>query len=188
MSPTIETAAPDDARAVAHVAAATFPLACPPGTRLEDIAAHVTRHLSPDAFRRHLADPARTVLLAIGDAAGGAPDGSRDVLGYAMLVTGEPDEPGIAAALTVRPTVLLDKFYLLPSAQGTGTADLLLAEAIRTATATGASGLWLGVNRQNARAARFYERHGLRVVGARRFTVGSVEHEDDVRELVLDGC
>ena len=182
MSPTIETAGPDDARAVAHVAAATFPLACPPGTRLEDIAAHVTRHLSPDAFRRNLADPARTVLLAIGD----APDGSRDVLGYAMIVTGEPDDPGIAAALTVRPTVLLDKFYLLPSAQGTGTADLLLAEAIRTAVATGASGLWLGVNRQNQRAARFYARHGLRVVGARRFTVGSVEHEDDVRELVLD--
>lgn len=177
MTPTIRTAVPADVAAIAHVAAITFPLACPPGTELADIAAHVTTHLSPEAFRRHLADPARTVLVVEDD--GGA------LLGYAMLVRGEPADPEVAAALTSRPAVLLDKCYLLPEAQGTGAADLLLAAVTGEAVAGGASCLWLGVNRHNARAARFYERNGLRIVGHRSFRVGEVVHDDDVRELVL---
>ena len=177
MTPTIRTAGPSDAVAIAHVAAVTFPLACPPGTQLTDIAAHVGQHLSPESFGQHLADPDRTVLV-VEDEGGG-------LLGYAMLVRGEPADPEVAAALPRRPAVLLDKCYLLPEAQGTGAADLLLAAASREAVAGGASCLWLGVNRQNARAARFYERNGLRVVGQRSFRVGQVVHEDDVRARVL---
>lgn len=186
MTPTIRTAAPDDAEATARVAAVTFPLACPPGTELGDIAAHVGRHLSPEAFRRYLADPDRTVLVVEAEAEGvSADDGRGTLLGYAMLVRGEPDDAEVAAALPGRPAVLLDKCYLLPEAQGTGAGDLLLAAVTREAVAGGASCLWLGVNRQNARGARFYERNGLRVVGRRSFRVGQVVHEDDVRALVL---
>lgn len=180
MTPTIRTATPDDVGALARVAAVTFPLACPPGTDLADIAAHVVRHLSDEAFRRYLADPDRTVLVVEAEA-----EGEGGLLGYAMLVRGRPADAEPAAALPGRPAVLLDKCYLLPEAQGTGAGDLLLAAATREAVAGGASCLWLGVNRQNARAARFYERNGLRVVGRRSFRVGQVVHEDDVRALVL---
>ena len=184
MTPTTRTAGPDDVESIARVAAVTFPLACPPGTELTDIAAHVTQHLSPEAFRRYLADPERTVLVVEGEGVGAA-GGRRRVLGYAMLVRGEPADGEVASVLPGRPAVLLDKCYLLPEAQGTGAGDLLLAAATREAVAGGASCLWLGVNRQNARAARFYERHGLRVVGRRSFRVGQVVHEDDVRALGL---
>ena len=181
--PVVRRAVPDDAPALASVAAATFPLACPPGTSLTDIAAHVTRHLSAEAFRRYLGDEARTVLVLEGPEAGAAGQaGSGPVLGYAVLVAGEPEDASVAAALTVRPTVLLDKFYLLPVAQGTGAAAVLMAAVT---DAAGASGVWLGVNRQNARASAFYERQGFRVVGGRRFVVGTRTHDDDVRERVL---
>lgn len=184
--PVVRRAVPADAPALATVAAATFPLACPPGTSLTDIAAHVTRHLSAEAFGRHLADAARTVLVLEGpEARAGGQDGSGPVLGYAMLVAGEPEDATVAAALTVRPTVLLDKFYLLPAVQGTGAAAVLMAAVTDAAGAAGASGVWLGVNRLNARASAFYERQGFRVVGARRFVVGARTHDDDVRERLL---
>ncbi|GAB2981943.1 GNAT family N-acetyltransferase [Frigoribacterium salinisoli] len=194
MSPTIRTADQGDADAIAHVAAVTFPLACPPGTKLDDIASHVTTHLSPEAFGRYLVDPDRTVLVVESESESesaseseseSGDEGQGGLLGYAMLVRGEPADAEVAAVLPERPAVLLDKCYLLPAAQGTGAADLLVAAAVREAVATGASCLWLGVNRHNARAARFYERNGLRVVGRRSFRVGDVVHADDVRALVL---
>ena len=45
--------------------------------------------------------------------------------------------------------------------------------------------VWLGVNQENARAQRFYGRHGFAVVGAKRFRVGDRDESDFVMELEL---
>ena len=67
MTHTIRKATADDAGRLAELAAVTFPLACPPGSSPEDIAAHLANTLSERHFRAYLADPDVTVLVIDAD-------------------------------------------------------------------------------------------------------------------------
>jgi ribosomal protein S18 acetylase RimI-like enzyme len=53
------------------------------------------------------------------------------------------------------------------------------------AASTGAAGVWLGVNSQNAKAIRFYEKSGFERVGTKSFTLGNAVEHDFVMEHVL---
>ncbi len=172
----IMLALPRDAEALAELAADTFPLACPPGTRPEDIASFVREVLSPTKFSDYLADPARAILLARRGA---------ETIGYAMLILTAPSDPDVRAALTATPTAELSKFYMRQHAHGLGVARGLMRAATRLATENGAAGMWLGVNQENTRAQSFYRRNGFAVVGVKRFTVGVETHEDFTMEKVL---
>jgi len=68
----------------------------------------------------------------------------------------------IIGALVVNPrTGYLDQIVVATADQGHGIADILLAEARRISPAA----LDLHVNQDNARAIRFYEKHGFVTVG-----------------------
>lgn len=177
MSLTIRRATPGDAASLHEVAAATFPLASPPDTRPEDIDAFIAANLTEARFREYLADPARMLFLAILDGA---------VVGYTMLVTGEPYDADAARAVVDRPTVELSKIYVRPEHHRSGVAAELMGVSVRAAADTGARSVWLGVNQRNERANRFYEKQGFRVVGSKRFLVGSRLFEDFVRERPVD--
>lgn len=166
-----------DASALAELAAITFPLATPDDTTAEAIESFVADVLSTERFREYLASPDRIVLVA--------DDGDRAV-GYVMLVVGDPHDPDVVAAVRTRPTIDLNKFYVHPDHHGRGTAATLMAAAVEAARATGARSLWLGVNEENARANRFYEKQGFAVVGTKRFALGDRCEHDFVRELVLE--
>lgn len=161
---------------LARLAALTFPLACPPHTTDEAKAAHIARHLGEGSFARYLADPTRALFVAESDTG---------LLGYTMLVEGEPDDPDVAAAVTTRPTVELSKVYVHPDHHGAGIAAALVAATIEEAAARGAASVWLGVNQENARANRFYDKSGFALVGTKRFEVGDRYEDDFVRELRL---
>ena len=168
-----------DVPALSAVAAATFVLACPPSMSRERVDAFVAEVLSPARFAAYLADPERHVLVA----EQAVPEHERTslgqaVLGYAMLVAGEPQDEDVSAATSLRPTVELSKIYVLPEAHGTGAAALLMQHCLEWARSSGAAGVWLGVNQQNERAQRFYAKSGFERVGTKRFLVGRV-HEDD---------
>jgi ribosomal protein S18 acetylase RimI-like enzyme len=175
---TVRQAQPGDAAAVAEVAARTFALACPPSTAPEAIAAFIATNLSEAAFAGHLADPARTLLVA-GTGAGEPFDG------YAMLVAGEPTDPDVAGAIRLRPTAELSKIYVREGSHGRGTAAELLARCLDAARDGGAVGVWLGTNEENARAQRFYAKHGFVVVGTKRFKLGDRYEDDLVFERAL---
>ena len=176
---TARPATASDAPALASVAALTFPLACPPGTALADMARFVTTVLSEQRFDEYLADPTRHVLALEDDRADPDVPGAQ-LVGYAMLVTGDPADADVAAVVEARPAVELSKLYVAPDAHGQGAARMLIEAALATATATGASSIWLGVNQQNARAQAFYAKHGFERVGTKRFTVGTETHDDFV--------
>lgn len=176
MTVSVRRAGPADAAVLARVAAETFALACPPGTSAESIAAFITEHLSEDQFGAYLADPHRDILLA---AQGDEP------VGYTMLVFGEPHDAAVAAQLTHRPTVELSKVYVLGQHHGAGVAAALMSATLDAARARGAEGVWLGVNQQNARAQRFYEKSGFARVGTKTFLVGGELHNDFVMEQAL---
>lgn len=108
-----------------------------------------------------------------------------ELLGYTMLVMGEPSDPDVAAAITVRPTAELSKVYVHPDAHGAGVARQLVEATVAEAATRGAAAVWLGVNEENARANRFYDKSGFAQVGSKRFLVGDRYEDDFVRERVL---
>lgn len=171
-TPTLTTrlASPTDAAALAELAAETFPLACPPHTTAEAIAAFIAEHFTIRRFEEYLADPSRALLVT--------EDVDARLVGYTMLIAGEPRDADASAAVEARPAIELSKFYTRRTAHGTGVAAPLMAATLEAAGATGATAVWLGVNEENARAIRFYQKHGFAKVGRKHFTVGGRVEDD----------
>ncbi|MGB3696518.1 MAG: GNAT family N-acetyltransferase [Gordonia sp. (in: high G+C Gram-positive bacteria)] len=182
----IETVAdPAAASAIAQVAAITFPLACPPHSTPENIAAHIERVLSAERFTEYLADPDRQVLTVRADPAG-------PILGYSLLVHTAPDDPDVRAALQSTPggpaaladgTVTeISKMYVLPDHHSARSdarpAHALMAYAIDAARDRGATLIWLGVHSGNERAKRYYAKMGFERIGTKTFDMnGAIEHD-----------
>jgi tRNA (guanine37-N1)-methyltransferase len=100
-----------------------------------------------------------------------------------MLIPGRIGRAGdadAAAAVSARPAIELSRFYTRAVAHGSGTvAGPLMRATIDAAGAARASTVWLGVNEENARAIRFYEKHGFgegraQAVPARRSARGGL--------------
>ncbi|MBG6106480.1 GNAT family N-acetyltransferase [Frigoribacterium sp. CG_9.8] len=156
--------------------AATFGLACPPGTTGFEIANHVAMHLSAEIFEGYLSDPDREILVALS---------ATGFVGYTMLVFGDPEDADVAAIVTARPTAELSKCYVLADEHGGGVASELMMATIAVARLRGPATIWLGVNDKNDRANRFYGKHGFEHVGFKRFALGDRFEDDFVRELTL---
>lgn len=159
----ITVAALPDAAELASVAAATFPLACPPTAAPDDITAFVTANLSAAHFAGYLTDPDRRVFAAR--------EGGR-IIGYAMAVRGTADIEG--------PKIELSKIYVLADHHGGGAASALMQAVLEWAGECGAQSVWLGVNQSNERAQSFYRRQGFAVTGTRTFQLGSSIENDFV--------
>ncbi|MCA4134358.1 GNAT family N-acetyltransferase [Arthrobacter sp. M4] len=172
----VRTATAEDARRLAELAAVTFPLACPPGSSPEDIRIHLERTLSEANFVEYLADAQITILVL--------DDGGR-LDGYTMLIAKPASDPDVAAALTALPSTELSKCYVHPEHHGRGSATQLMKASLEHAADQGAAGVWLGVNSENAKAIRFYEKSGFTRVGTKSFTLGSTVEHDLVMEHVL---
>ncbi|WP_327150576.1 GNAT family N-acetyltransferase [Nocardia sp. NBC_01329] len=171
---TVDRAGLWDAEALSDVAAATFPLACPPGSDIDDIEVFLAEVLSGERFGEYLSDPARTVLKAVAD---------DEIVGYAILHSGPPDDPEVAAAVILDPVLEISKMYVLPGHHGTGVSSALMRAALEQARDAGYAGIWLGVNQQNPRAQRFYAKYGFQQVGTRTFAVGRQVHHDYLLRL-----
>ena len=178
MTHRIRTAGPEDAAALARVAAVTFPLACPPHVTAEAIADFIAAHLSEARFGEYLVDPARQ-LLVLEVVEGAEVDAA--AAGYAMVVHAAPSDPDVVAAIGPGETTELSKLYVMPGHHGSGLASDLMDAAVALAVARGSSTMWLGVNQVNERASRFYGKHGFGIAGPKRFLVGERYEEDWVR-------
>jgi ribosomal protein S18 acetylase RimI-like enzyme len=176
MSVTVRTAAPHDAGLLHELAAATFALACPPGTTQESITEFVATTLSRERFDAYLADPERQVIVVEQDGV---------AAGYSMLVYADSEDTDVQSALTVRPSAELSKLYVLAGAHGAGVGAALMQASVDAAAQRGYAAVWLGVNRDNLRANRFYEKQGFAIVGEKKFALGGRLEEDYVRERVI---
>lgn len=172
----IRQATVDDVALLHDVAAETFPLACPPHTTPESIAAFIAANLSEESFAGYLADPQRELFVAESDGV---------ATGYTMVVYGEPGDPDVAAGVTSRPTAELSKVYVRSQHHGGGIARQLVEVSVAAAATRGAVSVWLGVNQENERANAFYEKCGFRRVGTKKFLVGERYEDDFVRALEL---
>lgn len=177
MTVTIDHATANDAGPLAILAGITFPLACPPTSRPEDIEQFMATELSEQKFTQHIADPEK-ILLCLRE------DGH--LLGWSMLVKGLPKDEHVRSCLSLFPTIELSKFYVHPSHHGQGSSSRLMQASLEIAAeGADAHGMWLGTNDQNARAIRFYEKHGFAKVGVKTFQLGSNVESDFVLERSL---
>ncbi|RVW04002.1 GNAT family N-acetyltransferase [Rhodococcus xishaensis] len=162
-----------DAEALADVAAATFPLACPPHATNEDIAAFIDNVLSAEKFSEYLTDPTRTVLKATSNG---------EIVGYVMLVDGAPEDEDVRSAVSLQPTTEISKLYVLPERHGSGVSAALMNAVVDYARNANCAGVWLGVHQENERAQRFYVKNGFKKVGTRTFRVGAQTLHDFVMQ------
>jgi len=96
-------------------------------------------------------------------------------VGYAKLT------PLRAPAIDPAPgSFELQQIYLLSAWHGTGVADALVEWAVSTASALGATELYLTVFKHNERAKRFYTRHGFEDVGQCEFRLGDRIDDDRI--------
>lgn len=156
-----------DIPTLARLAAATFPLACPPGSTADDQTVFIASHLSEQHFAEYLVDPKRDVLVA---------EQNGELIGYAMVVVAPPPASAPAPGATVE----LSKCYVLPGHHGAGVSQALMTAARSCGEDRGAARMWLGVNQMNERAQRFYTRSGFTVAGTKQFQVGGRLEDDFV--------
>lgn len=154
----------DDAGRLSALMRAAFRAAYHQTTTAENLARFLDASYSPARQAAELADPA-IVTWVLTDL--------EDWVGYAQLrlAGARPDAVPAGAAE-------LGRIYLLPDWQGSGAARKLLGVAEAEARARGHADLWLLVYPPAARAVRFYERQGFRIVGTAPFQYGAVTETD----------
>ena len=84
-----------------------------------------------------------------------------ELLPVATITVAEHDGALVGFVTVDRKTRYLDQIVVAPEAWGSDVASALMAEARRLSP----SGLDLKVNADNARAIRFYEKHGFVITG-----------------------
>jgi ribosomal protein S18 acetylase RimI-like enzyme len=162
---------PADAPALAAFAARAFTDTYAPLDDAQEIADYVGEHFTGVAMAAVLADPAcRTLLLEQGSG----------IVGYAVLRDRPPP-----AIVTGPAPVELWRFYLGTQVIGRGQGARLLSEVLDLARERGARTLWLSVYSRNARAIAFYERAGLRKMGAAEFLFGGRVYLDPIYAIEL---
>ena len=176
---------------MAAVAAVTFPLACPPHSTPENIAAHIAAQLSETRFAEYIVDEARDVLVAR--------DEEHRVVGYALLIHANPtdadviaaisDAEGGEAALESESITEVSKMYVLPdhhASRGQARPSHALMEAsLDAARERGSHFIWLGVNSENERAQKYYRKMGFAQIGTKTFNMnGVVEHDHVMGRLI----
>jgi ribosomal protein S18 acetylase RimI-like enzyme len=173
---TIVAPAVADAAAIASFAQACFSdtfayMNYPP----EDLAAFLAMAMSEAAFAKRIADPSFCLRIAR--------HGDGTIVGFATIgpnalpmPDGEPDP-----ALTRE----LYQLYLDPSTHGTGLANQMMQVVFDDAAAHDARAIYLSVYAGNARAQRFYAKHGFAELCETIFMVGNTADDERIWKCAL---
>jgi diamine N-acetyltransferase len=162
-------AVPADGPALAEMAKRAFTDTFGTLYRPADLFAFLDRAFGAEGLPGQLDDPRYEVRIAM--------DGDK-VAGFVKL--GPVDFPGEWTPDTIE----LHQLYVLGPWQGEGIAPALMEWAIARAREQGYRRMVLSVFVDNARARRFYARHGFVEFGKYEFRVG--DHVDDDRLYGLD--
>lgn len=163
-------ATPADGAVLGGIARATFVDAFGTLYGLDDLATFLAQG-SDAAYAAELADPDIEVRFA---ETGGAPIGFCKVSSLKL-----PAEDAGPRAAELR------QLYVYRPWHGVGIADVLTRWAMERARARGFDEIWLSVFTENARARRFYARHGFVEIAPYKFMVGNQADEDILCRAIL---
>jgi diamine N-acetyltransferase len=153
----LRTATAEDADVLAELGRRTFFETFAKDNTPEDMARYLQDTFSPALQRAELTAPAVRFLLLLAEGR---------LAGYAKL------RPAAANARGRRPLEVC-RFYVDRPWHGSGAARSLLEGALAHAQANAHDEVWLAVWEHNARAIRFYRKHGFTRVGEQLFQLGS---------------
>lgn len=156
----IRRATPDDAAALAELAARTFHDTFAEHNRPEDMQAYMSEAYGEAQQRAELLDPNRITLVDVSDST---------LIAYAQLRLALPE-------------IEIGRFYVDRPWHGRGVAQSLMNAVNELARDLGATRIWLGVWEHNRRAIAFYEKCGFRDCGSQPFLLGSDLQTDRVME------
>jgi GNAT superfamily N-acetyltransferase len=157
-----------DAELLAEAARRFFVDTFGAANRPEDMEVYLARAFSEASQRAELLAPDSRIWLAM--------DHRNSVVGYVHVRLGAPP-PSDASIRSGRPAEIA-RLYAERGWHGRGLGAMLMKAAIGIAREWNADVLWLGVWERNDRAIAFYEKHGLRIVGAQEFMLGSDRQRD----------
>lgn len=154
----INKATPEDAPALAGLAARTFRDAFEADNNPQDMAAYLSAAFSVSKMGEELHDPSSSFWLAYcGDL----------LIGYTKLRVGTPPD-----CVTGKSPVELERIYVDQSCIGKGYGGALMQRVIEEARAAGYKTIWLGVWKENPTSIAFYKKWGYEIVGEHEFVVG----------------
>lgn len=157
----IRAGRPDDAEALALLAARSFHAAFGTDNTPDDMEAYIRESFSTERLCAELLDRRNMFLLAFNGA-------SVAPAGYAKLRAGET-EPSVTGPAPIE----LHRLYVDSATIGSGVGAALMQASLDAASEAGHQTLWLGVWEHNARAIAFYERWGFAVTGEHEFRLGA---------------
>ncbi|HEY0436315.1 MAG TPA: GNAT family N-acetyltransferase [Phenylobacterium sp.] len=147
-----------DAEALVAVGVATFVETFGHLYPQSDLTRYLAEAYDLARTKADLADPARASWLVEADG---------EVVGYATAGPCALPHREVTAACGE-----IKRIYVLKAWQGSGLAARLLGEIMAWLERDGPRDIWLGVWSENARALRFYARHGFAKAGEYDFHVG----------------
>jgi ribosomal protein S18 acetylase RimI-like enzyme len=153
----IRTATSKDAEALAELGTRTFRETFAKDNTPEDMALYLAEHFGGGLQRAELEDNAVVFLLLEAE---GHP------AGYVKLRKGSANGRG-------RRPLEVCRFYVDKKWHGKGAAKRLMEAIDAMAVREGHDDVWLAVWEHNARAIRFYEKHGFQRVGEQPFRLGA---------------
>ncbi len=164
-------ATPADAARISVFARRLFEEEFGPNNTAHDMAMYLPNAFSEDRQTTELSDPSRRYLL-------GEHDG--ELAAYTLLRVGSTD-----SAVDGPNPVEIERFYVDAPWQGRGEAQRMMQQVMALARQLGGETLWLGVWERNARAIRFYEKHGFVDVGSHPYLLGTDWQTDRVMSQPL---
>ena len=168
----IRRATPNDAARLSEFAERTFRETFAADNKPADMDVYCLQAFSLATQSAEIADPSiDTILLE---------DRSGTLVAYAQLRIG-PTPTDVKGPGPIE----LVRFYVDRSHHGSGLAQLLMEEAIATASGRGARTIWLGVWERNFRARAFYRKFGFADVGDHEFHLGQDIQTDLVMALEI---
>ena len=168
---TYRDATPADGPVLAGIARATFIETFGHLYRLADLNSFMAGYTDA-AYAAELADPDIEVRFA--ELVPGVP------IGFCKISSLKLPAPAPAPD-----AIELRQLYIFKPWHGLGIADELTRWAMQRARARGASEIWLSVFTDNAKARRFYARHGFAEICPYAFMVGDQADEDILCRAML---
>lgn len=160
------------AAALSDVMERTFRATFGEFTAEEPMAEHCRSSYGEAIQRAEIGDPDITTLLCT--------DG-QSIAGFTQVRSGKHP-----TCVTASRPVEIHRIYVDAPWHGKGVATLLMQAACDDAAKRGADRVWLGVWENNARALRFYAKHGFVEVGEHVFHVGSEAQRDILMSRAID--
>jgi diamine N-acetyltransferase len=166
----------DDIQKLAQLGSLTFYQAFGDTTPAEVMADYLQEAFSYNHVLRELSDKRNRFYIGYD---------KTNPAGYFKMRFCEPADTEAYPTVQKDSAVYLQRFYVLEDYYGKGLSHGLMEACLHQARANGGRSIHLGCWTENYRAQKFYAKYGFQQVGNRIFSMGKVDYDDMILELIL---